>query len=357
MPGLPTKAFWICFAVAGGSALAADPPPLLPASPASEQVTAGAAPRPNLATPTLGGTQFWADELIFRGWRIQRQTLTDHYRLLDDQDRRRAWGSFDACRMRLEQIKQEQDLPPMTSRAVIVIHGLGAWRWMMRPMADYLQRETGDTVLLFGYPSTREPIDQHAQSLARVIERLDGVEEIDLVAYSLGNIVVRRYLAIAAERDGPAPRIRRIVMLAPPNQGSRRGALWDESRWTGRLYRSVLGQSGHGLAGGWEQTSLKLATPKCEFGILAGGRGDDEGWHPQLPGDDDGTVSVEETKLAGANDFRVLPIRHPFFARNPEAMRLTLRFLNDGCFETAETRTALQDIPLTAQRTEDSRLC
>ncbi|MGQ9575532.1 MAG: hypothetical protein ACUVUC_09450 [Thermoguttaceae bacterium] len=32
--------------------------------------------------PTLGGKQFWADELLFHQWRIQRNVLTGHCRLL-----------------------------------------------------------------------------------------------------------------------------------------------------------------------------------------------------------------------------------------------------------------------------------
>ena len=100
--------------------------------------------------------------------------------------------------------------------------------------------------------------------------------------------------------------IHRIVMLTPPNQGSRRGSLWDESKWFGGLYRTVLGDSGKQVASDWQATAPSLATPRCEFGIIAGGRGDQRGWHEQLPGDDDGTVTVSETRLAGA---RGLPRR------------------------------------------------
>ena len=36
--------------------------------------------------PTLGGMQFWADELFFHQWRIQRNVITGHCRLLDGKD-------------------------------------------------------------------------------------------------------------------------------------------------------------------------------------------------------------------------------------------------------------------------------
>ncbi|MGB0330618.1 MAG: hypothetical protein ACPGPE_02230, partial [Planctomycetota bacterium] len=48
---------------------------------------------PNLALPTLGGSQLWADLAVEGGWRVQRHVWTGHARLLDRDDVRRAWGS------------------------------------------------------------------------------------------------------------------------------------------------------------------------------------------------------------------------------------------------------------------------
>jgi hypothetical protein len=54
---------------------------------------------------TLGGRQFWGDVQFFRGWRIQRNIFTGHYRLLDEHDFRHAWGTLDECRAKLEQVR------------------------------------------------------------------------------------------------------------------------------------------------------------------------------------------------------------------------------------------------------------
>ena len=78
----------------------------------------------NVPLPTMGGKQFWADELFFHQWHIQRNVLTGHYRLSDEEDIRRAWGTLADCRTALEQIKREQHLPPMRGKAVILLHGL-----------------------------------------------------------------------------------------------------------------------------------------------------------------------------------------------------------------------------------------
>ena len=56
----------------------------------------------NLEGPTFGGKQLWTDELVFHEWRVQRNTLSGHCRLLDDKNFRKAWGSFEHCRKQLE---------------------------------------------------------------------------------------------------------------------------------------------------------------------------------------------------------------------------------------------------------------
>ncbi len=47
---------------------------------------------PNIKFPTLGGLLVWEDIHEIEGWRVQQNTLTGHYRILDDEDIRRAWG-------------------------------------------------------------------------------------------------------------------------------------------------------------------------------------------------------------------------------------------------------------------------
>lgn len=46
-----------------------------------------------------------------------------------------------------------------------------------------------------------------------------------------------------------------------------------------------------------------MSPPPIEFGVIAGGTGMKMGINPLLPGDDDGTITVEETKLEGMKDF------------------------------------------------------
>ena len=72
--------------------------------------------------------------------------------------------------------------------------------------------------------------------------------------------------------------------------------------------------------------------PPCEFGIVAGGKGDGKGWNPLLEGDDDGVVTVEETRLDGAADFLVVERVHTWLMRAPEVVEAVERFLETGRF-------------------------
>src|SRR5690606_27403440 len=169
--------------------------------------------------------------------------------------------------------------------------------------------------------------------LARVIEQLPEVEEINFVAHSLGNLVVRRYLAdLAAAGGDPDARIKRIVMLAPPNLRAEMAEILVPLDISGQ----VAGRAGAQLARELKEFSPKLGRPACEFGILAGGRSDGKGYNPLLPGDDDLVVTVASTRLPGAADFRVLPVIHTTMMNDPQVRKFTLNFLQDGCFETAE---------------------
>src|SRR5436190_24367619 len=78
---------------------------------------------PNVETPTFGGLQYWADELICHDYRIQRNASTGHYRLLDGKDERLAWGTFDQCRAKLDQVKRDEKLKPLPKRVVLTLHG------------------------------------------------------------------------------------------------------------------------------------------------------------------------------------------------------------------------------------------
>ena len=295
----------------------------------------------NLPAPTLGGPQFYTDVVHLDGWRIQRNHFTNHFRLLDDRNTRRAWGSEIDCRRALRDAADEHDLLPYTGKIVVLLHGLGRATGSMQPLAKFLDN-AGFQVVNFQYASGRADIDAHANSLKQVLNALgDAVHEINFVGHSMGNIVVRRYLAQTRADNSSTEadkRLHRMVMLGPPNQGSQLARVFG-----GTLpFKVVTGQSGRQLGRSWKQFAEKLATPRFEFAIIAGGNGlGEKVSNSLLTGPDDLIVSVDETKLDGASDFVVRPRIHTTIMKHPETLEMTLRFLQHGYLVSPDSRRRL----------------
>jgi pimeloyl-ACP methyl ester carboxylesterase len=292
--------------------------------------------------PTLGGAWVWSDEVVYSDWRIQKNAKSGNCRLLDPRNFRYESGDFDACLAALEKAKVAKSIPALPKHVVIVLHGLGANRALMTGLCDYLREEGNMYVVNVTYPSTMLSIDDYARSLASVIRHLAGVESASFVAHSMGNIVVRKYLGDVQALD-PARRPKliyhRMVMIAPPNHGAELADKLTDSAIEREVAELFVGEPAKQLAPqqGWPALEPQLATPNFPFGIIAGGKGDNEGFLDAAPGDDDGLLTVESTKLAGAADFvQVVAGIHQLMPQYEATRQATLAFLQHGYFTTAE---------------------
>jgi pimeloyl-ACP methyl ester carboxylesterase len=270
---------------------------------------------------TLGGLQFWADVRFFRGWRIQRNVFTGHFRLLDPRNYRQIHGSLETCLGKLAELKKDRNLAPMCGKAVIVIHGILQTPRTFARMRTALEK-AGYTLVPFTYPSTRIEILAAAEDLRRVIESLDGIEEINFVVHSMGGLVLRAYLK--QPRD---VRIKRMVMIAVPNRGAEMADMMRRNY----AFRLIFGPSGQQLVTDPLGMIPSLPTPDFEFAVVAGARGHERGFNPLIPGDDDILVTVASTRLPGATDSMTVRAFHRFIPANATAIDATVRFLQTGC--------------------------
>lgn len=309
---------------------------------------------------TLGGPFTFSDEMVYQGWRIQKHAIIGHHRLIDPDNVRHARGSFEHCLEEFEKIKVEKNIPPMSKDVVIVLHGLGAFRQYMEPLSEYLRQEGNLTVVNVGYPSTMADIGEHAQTLTNVIKNLEGVESVSFVAHSMGNIVIRHCLndlASLPPSEQPEITYKRFVMIAPPNNGAE---ITEElkKKGLGRVAEMVAGDAVKQLnpddPAGWPTLAPRLATPTFEFGILVGGRGDDEGYLDTIPGDDDMLLSIATSKLAGARDFAQVKGVHQTLPKQDQIQSYTLRFLETGAFMPSGRRTPLTEEDIKLARQNDS---
>lgn len=282
----------------------------------------------NLPTKTLGGQQYWTDARVEGGWRIQHNQVTGHFRLLDATDTRRAWGTRLQCDEVWQSLVESGHLQPYRGRVVILLHGLNRSHHSMQPLAEKLRREIDFQVLNFQYASSLGRVQDHATALADVIDSLGPeVTEIHFVAHSLGNIVVRNYLYQQQDlksNQSVDPRLARMVMFGPPNQGSRLARLLANDL----TFNAVAGVSGRQLSQSWAELEAELAVPSFPFAIIAGG-GEEADWIETalFAGPSDRIVSVAETRLPGAALEVQLPIAHTFMMRDARAMQIAIDFL------------------------------
>ena len=274
----------------------------------------------NLRTKTLGGRSFWGDVTFYSGWRIQQNVFTKHYRLINPRDVRYAWGSIDQCQAKLRALRADGTIPPMAGKACILVHGIIRSSKSLSSFRTSLE-EQGYTVIGFDYPSTRGSITQSAEYLRKVIDSLEGIDQIDFVVHSMGGLIVRALLTLE-----PDCRLHRMVMIAVPNLGAE---LADRFR-NYRLFRLLYGPAGQQLATDPNGLIPQLPTPPFEFAVVAGTRGKETGYNPLLPGEDDGTVTVDSTRLPGATDFLCARGLHSFLLDSCEVVAATVRFLQTG---------------------------
>ncbi|MFM7056044.1 MAG: esterase/lipase family protein [Planctomycetota bacterium] len=292
----------------------------------------GEHPLPQPGLPTLGGRLFWGDVHFRRGYRIQQNVFSGHFRLLDPGDRRCASGTLDECRMALDQIVRSRQLAPETGHVVICLHGIGRSSKSMNPVIRALAAENM-TAVPFDYPGNRSSLAECANCLRQVVESLSGAEQLSFVVHSMGGLVVRRYL-----QDHSDHRHFRMVMLGTPNLGADLAAMLKNFV----LFKAVFGPAGQELAAGAESIAAALPVPDFPFGIIAGGRGDDRGFNPLLRGDDDGTVTVACTRLPGVADFLRVNRLHSLLMSDPQVCAAICCFLKSGRFSSERS---LEPIP------------
>jgi len=213
--------------------------------------------------------------------------------------------------------------PSKEGETVILLHGILNRPMVMRKISLALKKE-GYQVVNWGYPSTKKHIEEHADDLAREVEKHREAKKLHFVGFSMGSIVIRCHLA-----NHEVPNLGRFVMIAPPNQGS----IMADKLSDNFFFRWLYGTKSMAQLSVTNQEFFKdLGDPPGEFGIIAGGRGNEKGRTSMLPGDDDGTVCVKSTKLEGAKDFLLVNRRHTFLLFSSKVVKSIVSFLENGFF-------------------------
>jgi triacylglycerol lipase len=208
---------------------------------------------------------------------------------------------------------------------VVILHGLARTQRSMHKLERALI-SAGFKTWSGTYPSRAKDISTLAALTAERIKAEAPSERYHAVTHSLGGILVRHMRDVLPWS--------RLVMLAPPNQGSRIAAAFAAHP----LYRWFYGPAGQGVI-----SPEAWPSPPRPFAVIAGTKslslGNPTSWitksasmfPPNSPSD--GTVSVDETKHPEMAAFAEVDATHTFIMNHPRARALTVAFLKSGSFD------------------------
>jgi hypothetical protein len=206
---------------------------------------------------------------------------------------------------------------------VVLLHGLARRHGSMSRLAAHLAAHGFDT-WSHTYPSRRAPLAAIARDVADAIAHDAAGRPVSAVTHSMGGVVARHL-------HDPRIAWQRIVMLAPPNQGSRLA----RELASRPVFRWFYGPAGRELA-----DATAWPAPPAPFAVIAGTRAraltNPTSWTVGRrfpPGMvHDGTVAVDETRLDGMAAFAEVDATHTWIMNDARVHALVVRYLRDGRF-------------------------
>jgi pimeloyl-ACP methyl ester carboxylesterase len=189
----------------------------------------------------------------------------------------------------------------------LLVHGLGRTPCSLFGLASELRRD-GHATQFFAYSPTFEPLPRILHRLTSRLQAFaDRGEAVGLVGHSLGGLLLRSALVRV-----PELRVTHLVMMGTPNRPPRIAAFM----WRWRLFRLVTRECGRFLAS--PDAILKLPTPAVPYTLIAGAAGPHALFHEP----NDGIVTVNETRIADADEPRLVPGYHSFLMDHSATRRL-----------------------------------
>jgi triacylglycerol lipase len=211
------------------------------------------------------------------------------------------------------------------SEAIILLHGLARTSRSMNKAAKLLAAY-GYKIINVDYPSRSADISILAQKyIAQALKQCDteGVKKIHFLTHSMGGVLLRDYLS-----NQNIDKLGRVVMLAPPNQGSE--VVDKLGSW--KLFYYLNGLAGLQLGTDDNSVPNQLGPVNFQLGIIAGSKTVNPLLSRLIPGVNDGKVSVSRAQVEGMQDFIVMPYSHAFIMRREAVIKQALHFIQQGCF-------------------------
>ena len=207
--------------------------------------------------------------------------------------------------------------------AVVCVHGLWLSGFAMRYWLTHLER-AGFKAYAFSYPTVRSRLANNRAALLRFALALPE-ERIHFAGHSLGAVTIASMLD-EHKWQLPGKTLGRIVLAGPPFQGTHAGKTLVDKGYGDALAGKPLqdGLSGH-----------RPSVPQgVDLGVIAGSAtmGLGRVIAPGLSKPNDGTVTVEETRVTGAREHLVLPVGHTGLLMSRRVVKHMVQFFDSGSF-------------------------
>ena len=215
---------------------------------------------------------------------------------------------------------------PARADCVVLLHGLSRSEYSLWPLQNLLEAH-GFQVVNRSYPSESAPIDDLVAYVGAWVAAC-GNARTHFVTHSMGGILARLWL-----RDNRPAQMGRVVMMAPPNQGTAIVDTLTANPGAADLMAMISGPAALQLGTGPGSVPAGLGPVDFELGVIAGNRAFSPLGPMLLDGPNDGTVSVASTRVEGMADHIVLPTSHSLMMVNPLVLAEVLAFLKTGRFD------------------------
>ena len=212
-----------------------------------------------------------------------------------------------------------------SSNRIYFLHGYGGPGFEMKRILKAVEKEGYDCTL-FKYRSMVRDVDSVGLDLIKRIQ-LDGADTVSFVTHSMGALVVRSIYKHIDTMVG-FPIIKRIVMIAPPNNGTQVADVYYKSH----ILRRVLGPNLKNLTTNSISGASRYPIPTCEVGLIAGTFAGSKTLNLFLDADNDGMVIPEQARLGIEKDIVYLKSWHFGLLYDNRVTRHVISFLKRGMF-------------------------
>ncbi|MDD4489947.1 MAG: hypothetical protein PHD30_05530 [Paludibacter sp.] len=180
---------------------------------------------------------------------------------------------------------------------VYLVHGYGGLGLELKEIQKAIQK-TGYVSEIYSYPSLVEEVDSVANVLFHKIQK-ENYDTVSFVTHFIGALVVR---SMYEHLDSLTsfPFIHRIVMIAPPNNGSPVADFFAQFSFV----KYIIGPNINNLTTNPLTGTGKYPIPTCEVGLIliAGTYSKEKGFNIFVKGDNDGVLIPEQTKMGIEKD-------------------------------------------------------